>query len=251
MLKVGDIRLGEGMPKIIVPLTGASDGVLLEEVDLIKKLAPDMVEWRADKYGDIFDIKKVKHMLRQLNDNLAGVPLLFTFRSISEGGDTKMNEKTYADLLKAAIKSRNIDLIDIEYNVTEEIRDILVQEAKAHGVFVLMSSHYFQSTPEVETITSILDRMMGAEADIPKIAVMPNSIDDVLVLLQATNKSKKKYPQQPIITMAMGKFGLISRLAGEVFGSDATFAAGREASAPGQIAVSDLRNVLKIIHQNS
>ncbi|MDI4751558.1 type I 3-dehydroquinate dehydratase, partial [Salmonella enterica subsp. enterica serovar Anatum] len=42
--------------------------------------------------------------------------------------------------------------------------------------------------------------------------------------------------------------GVISRLAGEVFGSAATFGAVKKASAPGQISVADLRTVLTILH---
>ena len=49
--------------------------------------------------------------------------------------------------------------------------------------------------------------------------------------------------------MSMAKAGVISRLAGEVFGSAATFGAVKKASAPGQISVNDLRTVLTILHQ--
>ncbi len=56
-------------------------------------------------------------------------------------------------------------------------------------------------------------------------------------------------PIVQIITMSMAKTGVISRLAGEVFGSAATFGAVKKASAPGQISVNDLRTVLTILHQ--
>ncbi|MFA1819173.1 type I 3-dehydroquinate dehydratase [Virgibacillus oceani] len=239
------------MPKIIVPIVGESDEALLEEIEQVKKLSPDMIEWRADKYTDIKDIGVVRNMLRQLENRLAGIPLLFTFRTISEGGDTEIDEKKYFYLIQAVIESKNIDLVDVEYTFTEEKRNILVKKAKEYGVFVVMSRHHFQSTPSEETIISTMSSMIVTGADIPKIAVMPKTIEDVFILLKATNALKMKYSQQPMITMAMGKYGLISRIAGEVFGSDATFGAGMAASAPGQIAVSELRAVLKIIHYNS
>lgn len=59
---------------------------------------------------------------------------------------------------------------------------------------------------------------------------------------------QEQYADRPIITMSMAKTGVISRLAGEVFGSAATFGAVK-ASAPGQISVNDLRTVLTILHQ--
>ena len=87
-------------------------------------------------------------------------------------------------------------------------------------------------------------------ADIPKIAVMPKSVDDVITLLDATNTMKTQYGDRPLITMSMGGTGVISRLAGEVFGSAFTFGAGKEASAPGQIPVAELRKVLEILHES-
>jgi 3-dehydroquinate dehydratase I len=59
-----------------------------------------------------------------------------------------------------------------------------------------------------------------------------------------------KYADRPFITMSMSGTGVISRLAGAVFGSACTFGAGVAASAPGQIPVNELRNVLEIIHKN-
>jgi len=48
----------------------------------------------------------------------------------------------------------------------------------------------------------------------------------------------------------MAGTGVISRLAGEVFGSALTFGAAKKASAPGQIAVADLLSVLNILHNS-
>ena len=55
------------------------------------------------------------------------------------------------------------------------------------------------------------------------------------------------YPNQLLITMSMGKLGMVSRISGELFGSCVTFAAGKKASAPGQIAMDDLKNILQIL----
>jgi 3-dehydroquinate dehydratase-1 len=62
---------------------------------------------------------------------------------------------------------------------------------------------------------------------------------------------KEKYADRPIITMSMSGEGVISRLAGEVFGSCLTFGAAKKASAPGQIGVNELSNVLETIHKSS
>lgn len=64
------------------------------------------------------------------------------------------------------------------------------------------------------------------------------------------NAMKIQYGTTPFITMSMGGTGVISRLAGEVFGSAFTFGAGKEAIAPGQIPVGELRRVLEILHKS-
>jgi len=72
----------------------------------------------------------------------------------------------------------------------------------------------------------------------------------VLELLTATEEMGRLYSDKPIITMSMGPLGLISRLAGETFGSALTFGAGEKASAPGQIPAKQLKEVLDLIHEN-
>ena len=92
--------------------------------------------------------------------------------------------------------------------------------------------------------------MQKLGADIPKIAVMPQSKEDVLTLLAATEEMNRKHADRPIITMSMAGTGVISRLCGEVFGSALTFGAARKASAPGQMGVEDLAQVLSLLHKS-
>ena len=50
--------------------------------------------------------------------------------------------------------------------------------------------------------------------------------------------------------MSMAGTGVVSRLTGETFGSALTFGAATKASAPGQINVNELEQVLDIIHKS-
>ena len=85
-------------------------------------------------------------------------------------------------------------------------------------------------------------------ADITKIAVMPHSEQDVLTLLSATLEMKKTKGDRPFIAISMGSLGAISRLASELFGSSMTFASLNEGSAPGQISINNMRDILNILH---
>ncbi|MEC5425376.1 type I 3-dehydroquinate dehydratase [Virgibacillus sp. C22-A2] len=249
-ITVKNLTIGEGIPKIVVPLMGATDAGILEELQHVKSLEPDIIEWRVDAYMEVEKLESVMAALATIRVALDDIPLLFTFRSHKEGGNRVITDSYYVELLTTAIRSNEVDLLDIELFYQDVIVKSLIKEAKASGVCVIVSNHNFTHTPSRETIISRLREMQSLGADIPKIAVMPTNTEDVLTLLDATNSMVTHYADRPIITMAMGSEGLISRLAGEVFGSALTFGAGKEVSAPGQIDTKDLRIVLEILHKN-
>lgn len=78
---------------------------------------------------------------------------------------------------------------------------------------------------------------------------MPGQFKDLLSLLEVTREAADKY-DRPLITMSMGETGFLSRICGEITGSALTFAAGRNASAPGQAGAENMRNILKNIHES-
>lgn len=87
-------------------------------------------------------------------------------------------------------------------------------------------------------------------ADILKIAVMAHSPEDALAVMSATAKMRHYHSARPMLTMAMGRAGVLTRITGEGFGSDMTFASvGGKASAPGQIPAEDCLRVLETLHK--
>ena len=141
-----------------------------------------------------------------------------------------------------------VDLIDVEIFTGDEIVKKIIDGAHAAGVKVIASNHDFFKTPAKADIIYRLRKMQDMNADIPKIAVMPQNKKDVLTLLAATEEMATNYADRPIITMSMAGTGVISRLCGEVFGSSMTFGAAKKASAPGQMGVNDLNTVLGLLH---
>ena len=150
----------------------------------------------------------------------------------------------------AVAKSGYVDLIDVEAFTGEEIVKSMIQEAHSYGVKVIASNHDFDATPEKDEIVRRLRMMQDYGADIPKMAVMPRNKQDVLTLLSATLEMSEQFADRPIITMSMAGTGVVSRLSGETFGSALTFGAATKASAPGQINVNELAQVLDIIHKS-
>ena len=189
-------------------------------------------------------------MAKDLQTVLKDTPILFTFRTAKEGGEKAISNEDYKALNMAVAKSGYVDLIDVEAFTGEEIVKCMIQEAHSYGVKVIASNHDFDATPEKDEIVRRLCMMQDYGADIPKMAVMPRNKQDVLTLLSATLEMSEQFADRPIITMSMAGTGVVSRLAGETFGSALTFGAATKASAPGQINVSELEQVLDIIHKS-
>lgn len=250
IVEVKNVKIGEGIPKIAVPIVGTNNAELIEEVKGLKGIKLDIVEWRVDFYENVEDIEKVKEILAEIRAILTHTPILFTFRTKKEGGEREVPVEYYVKLNCEIAKTKQVDLVDVELFTGDDYVQEVVETAHANGVKVVISNHDFFKTPEKEEIVSRLTKMTELNADLPKIAVMPQSEEDVLTLLCATNEMKQKYANQPIITMSMAGMGVISRIAGEFFGSVLTFGAAKKASAPGQIGVEDLNTVLEILHKS-
>lgn len=249
-ISVKGVTIGEGPPKICVSLVSKSLTDLKAEALLLKNLDVDMIEWRADFFEHVEDLSQVKTALEEIRSILLDHLLIFTFRSKKEGGEKEIGMADYFALNREMVKSKAVDFIDIElFNDEQNIQEF-VKIAHEHHAFVIISNHDFAKTPPKEEIILRLRKAEELGADLPKIAVMPQSAADVLTLLEATNIMNEKYAERPIITMSMGGKGVISRLTGEVFGSAVTFGAAKQASAPGQVAVKELRNVLNLLHSN-
>ena len=249
-VRVKNIVIGEGIPKICASIIEKNKKLILKEAVNISKLQVDIVEWRVDWFEDAEDIEKVKDVLKDLVPILKDTPLLFTFRTSKEGGEKDINVNKYVELNKAIVTTGVVDIIDVEVFIGDEVVKDIINYAHGMGAKVIASNHDFYKTPSKDDIIYRLRKMQDLGADILKIAVMPNNVSDVITLLDATRIMKEKYANRPIITMSMSGKGVVSRLTGELFGSALTFGATNKISAPGQISIADLRKVIELLHEN-
>lgn len=249
-VKVRNIEIGAGIPKVCVPIVGVKREEILAAGEQIKKIGADVVEWRVDWYDHVFNFLQVEETAKNLRGVLGDIPILFTFRTSREGGKKTISANTYVNLNKAIVKTGYVDLIDVEAFMGDEIVIQLIAAAHDYGVKVVASNHDFHKTPDQAELVSRLRKMQDLGADIPKIAVMPRNKKDVLVLLAATEEMYSSYADRPIITISMAGSGVISRLCGEVFGSALTFGSAGNVSAPGQMEVKDLKTILALLHRN-
>ena len=248
-VEVRGVKIGEGVPKICVPIVGKTKEEILAAAKSFADVKMDVVEWRVDWFEGVFDFAQVEDALKDLRAALGNIPILMTFRTSKEGGEKAIEPEAYAELNIKAAQTGYVDLIDVEIFTGDEIVKKIIDGAHAAGVKVVASNHDFFKTPAKADIIYRLRKMQDMNADIPKIAVMPQNKKDVLTLLAATEEMTTNYADRPIITMSMAGTGVISRLCGEVFGSSMTFGAAKKASAPGQMGVNDLSTVLDLLHK--
>lgn len=247
-VKVKNVEIGTGLPKIIVPIVGRTKEEILAAAKSFEDVAMDIVEWRVDWFEGVFDFAQVQDCAQALRKALKDTPILFTFRTSKEGGEKAIELEDYVALNKNIAATGLVDLVDVEAFCGDAYVKEVISAAHAYGVKVVASNHDFDKTPSQSDIVYRLRKMQDLGADIPKIAVMPQSKADVLTLLSATEEMATNFADRPIITMSMAATGLISRLCGEVFGSAATFGAVGKASAPGQMNAKDLETILSLLH---
>lgn len=247
-VKIKSVVLGEGMPKICVPIVGRNEAELIAEAEKALKSSCDLIEWRVDFFDQSEQISEVLETGKKLKEFLHETPLLFTFRTEAEGGEKAISQKAYFELYRKIVSQELADLIDVEYFLQEDLIESFIDFVKKTKAKVIMSSHDFQKTPSKEQILSRLKGMQDKGADICKMAVMPHNSQDVLCLLDATETFYRNYAEVPVITMSMGDLGKISRISGEIFGSALTFGSAVKASAPGQVPVEDLKEIVKVLH---
>ena len=244
---IRNLTIGEGLPKICIPLTDTSKVDLIRSAKALSDSVFDFVEWRADFFEELYDPTALKDTLKALRNELGDVPVLFTIRTKEEGGQADISTEDYRKINRFVIESGLADLVDVELMKGDEIMATLVDAAKhsATSVRIVGSRHDFEKTPKESEIVESLCRMQSLGADLAKFAVMPTCEQDVLTLLSATLTMKEQHPNTPVITMSMGRLGVLSRICGTLTGSAVTFGTAGRASAPGQLPADILKNFLE------
>lgn len=197
-------------------------------VDLIDRMADlsglaDMFEIRGDLVADL-DLLTIRKARTK--------PLVFTARAASEGGRMKDDDPRRRALIHEAVK-RGFDYVDVEYR--SGFFDIMTEKA---GKGLIVSFHDMSGTPQ--DLENLYDGMSKTGADVVKIAVSPRSMTDVGRLMELVRRHAGSRP--PLIAIALGPLGAVSRIIGPKYGAPFVFAStgkGHEAAA-GQIPAEEM-----------
>ena len=246
---IGGVALGPGRPKVCVPLVGATAPALEAEARAVRPAVADLVELRIDRFGEVGSSRAVERAIAAARGALdPALPILLTCRSAREGGGADLPPGTLEDVTTLAARHDGVAAVDVEMDAADGLAPRLAAALHEHGKAVVMSFHDLEGTPARDEVVGRLVRQQELGADVVKLACTPRSPEDVLVLLGATAEYAARDDARPAITMAMGPLGVVSRLAGEAFGSVLTFGTVGAASAPGQVDAARLRDALDLLH---
>ena len=249
VIEVRNRTMGGGTPLICTPLVGRTRERVLAEAASVVKKNPDVVEWRVDYFDGIVDPAAVLDVAGSLRAAAGDLPIIFTRRSIAEGGEPiAIGNEEVVDLYDKVAASGLIDFLDFEMSNDAALVRRVRESANKHGTRTILSYHNFGYTPGHDFL---VQRFLEAErlgGDVAKVAVMPRDRSDVLTLLAATAEADAK-GRIPLISMAMGPLGSVTRMIGGEFGSSLSFAVGEGSSAPGQIPIADLNAVFAVLRR--
>ena len=265
--------LGEGVPKVCVPLTDRSLSSLESSLNNMRGKHFDLIEWRVDKFeafrqhimenaevgnfrdNDVIPAAKsmndigiaLKEAAALIRAAFPDKPVIFTIRTNRDMEDFEISDEAYAAAVSYAVGQGLGDIIDIEQSRGAALVIRLVNLAREYGIKTIVSKHLAKRTPAEADIINTLQDMQYAGADIVKFAVMPQTKADVMSLLNATYRYSSEPDSVPVITMSMGRLGVLSRISGSLTGSCLTFGTVGAASAPGQIDCEKLSCILDIL----
>jgi 3-dehydroquinate dehydratase-1 len=243
-------KFGGETPLLCTPLVGRTRERVLAEAASVVRQKPDVIEWRVDFFDAIGDTEAVIATARALRESVGKRPIILTCRAERGGGEkTALGEAGVVALYAAVAASRLVDFIDFEVdNDPGQIRRVR-ECTRENGIRLILSYHNMGYTPGLE---HLVDRFLEAErlgGDVAMVQVMPRDRADVLRLLAATAAADDK-ARIPLISIALGPLGSVTRMVGGLFGSWLSFAVGETASAPGQIPIGDLVTVFDIIRRS-
>jgi len=201
----------------------------------------DLAELRVDCLDpdERFSIRRFPEM--------AGLPLILTIRRENDGGRFVGGEASRVNLLAkglayaAADQRRNFAYVDLEEDLNVPS---LEEAARAFGTRVIRSWHNLEGIDE--DLVGRLRRLRRVGDEIVKIAVKPDSLDDVAKVYHAAKETR----DLDKILVCMGNYGVNTRILAEFLGSRISYTSPLAETdlpkgAPGQLDPRELSELYR------
>ncbi|MBI4399112.1 type I 3-dehydroquinate dehydratase [Candidatus Micrarchaeota archaeon] len=220
-------------PRIAVALQAKSISELRKLIKKAEKKA-DFLELRLDYLSNF---NGIKNLLKTIHK-----PTILTLRPTWEGGKYKGSEAKRINTLKDLIPLTKFLDIELDSKRVAEIKT----SCKRAGTKLIISKHFFNSTPTNKILKKILKKQISLGADICKLVTFANKFEDNLTVLDLVRLTSKK---TKIVSFCMGELGVASRILSTLEGAYFTFACleyGKE-TAKGQVSINDMLKLYDLL----
>ena len=137
-VRIGNVVLGPLPVKILTSLMAVDDSGLVYSAQSIQSYPIDIFEWRADWFDD-----KDPHHLRatayKIKHN-AEKPIIFTMRTVREGGMADLDEDAYFSCVNEIAESGLMDAVDVE--LRRDRAGEIIKNAGEHAEGICLSTFF-------------------------------------------------------------------------------------------------------------
>lgn len=245
-----NLPLGAGRPKVCVSVMGKSCAQLQQSALRALDHGAEILEIRIDSLSPDPTPQAACAACLAVRTVCGDTPLLFTQRTVRDGGAGSADVQAYSRLLAAAAASGLCDAVDVELSAGEDAFAAIAADVHAAGCIVVGSSHEFGQLDSPHTAHDWLLRQAALGADVCKAAVMPRDKEQAAEIALEMIRAAKEI-SRPAILIVMGEHGMFSRICAQNLGSCLSFGAAGEVSAPGQIDARHLRAALDLIYSTA
>jgi len=228
------------LAKICICLTAKTLGQNLQILEKYRKHV-DIAELRVDC------LDPDERLLIRRFPEQANVPVILTIRRDIDGGYFVSGEGTRVNLMARGLayadvdRRKNFAYIDIEDDVSVPS---LEEAARTFGTRIIRSYHNVKG--DADNLPAKMRSMLHAGDEIIKVGVTAKSTWDVLSLLRAG----KEFKGREKVLIAMGHYGVYSRILAEQFGSFLSYTSpvaekNNVRAAPGQFDPEMLARVYR------
>ena len=190
---------------------------------------PDLVEFRLDRITDLGILDIIGTTKKE-------------FKTIATDRGIR-NVAGRMRLLQMAIES-GFDFVDVD--VGDRASRKIIQTLKNTNSKLVVSYHDYSGTPSPNALNKVLEREKSNGGNVCKIVTTAKHPRDNLTVLRfvESNASKAK-----LVSFAMGRMGIPSRVLSTLYGAEFTFASLTEEAqtAEGQLSIDDLRRVWQML----
>ena len=239
------------MTKLVVPIFVTAAAPAITAMSQAVVAGADMVELRCD-LAEASVIRQVLAARRGIRIGAGHLEVILTIRSAREGGGFVGGDDTLAQLyLQAMLGPDAPELVDVELQVWQRspaVRKVLTDatgSGSISGSRLIVSSHDWTGCPpDPDALLAAMHEV--AEAAIFKVVWKAQTIVDGVRAL-GLYASHAAHDSRPLLCLAMGESGVISRLLAAKFAAPFNFAtAGLEGgSAPGQPSLVQLKKLYR------